>query len=252
MPGTTTVTHFFLTRKPLIYNCCAPKKALSKNFFKSPACIESTNTILLCHDQGQRQRLTNNQIKNGSVVQLVRIPACHAGGRGFESRPDRQQQKDKPLIHSELEAYLFVRKNIGKTDQFQKGQYTNFDVSEQRQRAQFYPILIGVISLMTVLLFATNQPRPFCYGTACALLLVVSSYGVNRYIKASLHTSLSSFLTWAIYSINQPLGLMMGGFSILIGASRLVLGRHTLLEILVGALIGLIAGTGLYGVAGLT
>ena len=32
----------------------------------------------------------------GSVVQLVRIHACHAWGREFESRPDRQQKK--PLI----------------------------------------------------------------------------------------------------------------------------------------------------------
>ncbi len=26
---------------------------------------------------------------NGALVQLVRIHACHAWGRGFESRPDR-------------------------------------------------------------------------------------------------------------------------------------------------------------------
>ncbi len=32
------------------------------------------------------------KLNNGSVVQLVRIHACHAWGRGFESRPDRQEK----------------------------------------------------------------------------------------------------------------------------------------------------------------
>ena len=30
--------------------------------------------------------------KKGLVVQLVRIHACHAWGRGFESRPDRNSK----------------------------------------------------------------------------------------------------------------------------------------------------------------
>ena len=37
----------------------------------------------------------------GLVVQLVRIHACHAWGRGFESRPDRKRVL-KPLILNAL------------------------------------------------------------------------------------------------------------------------------------------------------
>jgi hypothetical protein len=33
----------------------------------------------------------------GPVVQLVRMPPCHGGGRGFESRPDRKKLKRGPL-----------------------------------------------------------------------------------------------------------------------------------------------------------
>ena len=36
---------------------------------------------------------------SGLVVQLVRIHACHAWGREFESRPDRQPKSRVPQPH---------------------------------------------------------------------------------------------------------------------------------------------------------
>lgn len=42
--------------------------------------------------------------KNGLVVQLVRMPHCHCGGRGFESRPDRQEKEFRVNIR---DSFLF-------------------------------------------------------------------------------------------------------------------------------------------------
>ena len=41
--------------------------------------------MYFCTHQKERRSLQTND----PVVQLVRMPPCHGGGRGFESRPDR-------------------------------------------------------------------------------------------------------------------------------------------------------------------
>ena len=56
--------------------------------------------------------LANEKIAaiNGAVVQLVRIHACHAWGRGFESRPHRKKedcQQGSPLFLLSSTLYLF-------------------------------------------------------------------------------------------------------------------------------------------------
>ena len=127
-----------------------------------------------------------------------------------------------------------------------QGKYSNFDISNRRQRAGFYPFVIGLMALATGILIVTNQPQSFIYGMSVALLLLVVSHGVNFFIKASMHTSLSFFLAWAGSLISFRLGVVLGLWAVLVAASRLILKRHTLPEVIVGGLIGLAAGIGLY------
>ena len=61
--------------------CCLGKdeEEGKEKYFLSKIWMDRTNSYFCTPKTG-----------NGSVVQLVRMPPCHGGGRGFESRPVRK------------------------------------------------------------------------------------------------------------------------------------------------------------------
>lgn len=50
----------------------------------------------LHHFKADQKKVLIFKVK-GLVVQLVRMPACHAGGRRFEPGPDRTPKTKAPL-----------------------------------------------------------------------------------------------------------------------------------------------------------
>lgn len=127
-----------------------------------------------------------------------------------------------------------------------QGKYSNFDVSIRPQRYSMYLLIIGLLTGVTLTFFATSQPASFCYGMSFALGLLIICFVSNFFIKVSLHTALSVFLSIALMTITLPLGKAMSGFAVAVALSRYILKRHTISEITAGMLIGLGVGTGLY------
>ena len=71
--------------------------------------LQVSKKELPLHPQSRANALIK---KFGLVVQLVRIHACHAWGRGFESRPDRNNIL-KPLKVNHFQGLFFLGSQSG-------------------------------------------------------------------------------------------------------------------------------------------
>jgi membrane-associated phospholipid phosphatase len=132
-------------------------------------------------------------------------------------------------IFAILSLFLLVRKL--------RGEITNLDVSDRKQRAvNVYLPSIGMVLAAALYFKWSNQP--YLGPTLYVGLMLATCFGINSLKKISLHTVMATYLCGLLLTENIGLSFAVFGFSILIAWSRVVLGRHTTSEVVLGWFVG--------------
>ena len=140
-------------------------------------------------------------------------------------------------------ALVVVPISLWNLRQMRRGAYTNFDVSERAHRHSFYPVLLGLLGVAAGALWRQGMavPLAFRYGLLAVWALLLVCYLLNFWLKVSLHAALSFFLAYVLGQLYPEWGWLAGMAAVLVAASRLVLGRHALPELVAGAALGVAA-----------
>ncbi|MEG0926639.1 phosphatase PAP2 family protein [Chryseobacterium sp.] len=113
------------------------------------------------------------------------------------------------------------------------GRYTNMDVSNRVQRKTLY-IFIAVC-VIAYLVFNYIKNGYIDLVMLFILILLFSLQISNFFIKSSMHTSFNIFVAALFFTLDWKMGLIWLGIAILVGITRVILKRHTVKEVFMGA-----------------
>ncbi len=117
------------------------------------------------------------------------------------------------------------------------GRYTNMDVSDRKQRNSLYIFNVFIVSIYTAFLYFKQQNFDLILIIIFIMALMLIMHFSNFFIKSSMHTSFNVFVSALFFSLNIYLGFFWLFLTILVGISRVILKRHTVKEVIMGASI---------------
>lgn len=126
--------------------------------------------------------------------------------------------------------------------QLVRGKISNFDVSNQQQRSKTYPLLLLILVVLVLSAIGMNVPKNLILNLGVFTLMLVVFYYFRNNLKISLHAATSFFLTAMLFFDLGILGLYAALVSLLVAISRVILKRHTKMEVIIGGSAGLISG----------
>jgi len=122
------------------------------------------------------------------------------------------------------------------------GRWSDTDVSIRAERVRFYPRAIPISAMAVIALWLLRAPALALRGAVVTLFLLVMAALINFRIKLSLHALFAFYSAIILFVVHPVVGAIAFALAFLVFWSRLYLGRHDLLETLVGASLGLLGG----------
>ena len=113
------------------------------------------------------------------------------------------------------------------------GRYTNMDVSNRVQRKTLYIFIAACV--ISYLLFNYIRNGYIDLVMLFILVLLFALQISNLFIKSSMHTAFNVFVAALFFSLNWKMGIAWLGIAALVGITRIILKRHTVKEVFMGA-----------------
>jgi membrane-associated phospholipid phosphatase len=121
----------------------------------------------------------------------------------------------------------------------------NFDVSVRRDRGPMFRFAFLLVGLVALVLFLAGAPRSIVAGVGAVFALLLAATLCNRWLKVSFHAAFAAFTAVSLWNVSPWAAGLVLALAVAIGWSRVVLGRHTLPEVLAGAALGILVSTAL-------
>ena len=126
--------------------------------------------------------------------------------------------------------------------QVRRGKWEHVDASNRRERPLLYAMGIGAALLLFAYVVLVH-PQSFLVRTIpITVAMFVVAAIATRWVKLSIHLMFAAVTATALLLMRSPIGWVMLATLPLLAWSRLILARHTWLEVLLGAALGAVTG----------
>lgn len=122
------------------------------------------------------------------------------------------------------------------------GRWSDYDVSDVQQRHGFYPIALTIVGVAALASWGFHQPPRMIRGMVVAEAMLIVGAVLTRWTKVSLHVMIGAFCVANVATESVAVACGLALLVIAVGWSRVVLQRHTVVQVIAGALIGVVAG----------